>query len=229
MQRSNFRDRRNSRDQTTRRSSYPVLANVPSSSLGYRDYLAIRDMIGMAAGERTEARVRINLDVKMEPNLKTGTVWGTLPGNGNSDGKVYVLAHRDGWFEGANDNGAGVATMLGIAEYFSKVPEGQRRRGFLSGPLVLRRTVRPCATVSSRLPGTWVAQPSWWISPPKLLMPWASRRISVLTPLPLGEVARFLLARSDCRFRRCELALALRLTKSGRHDIGGWPCGCYTS
>jgi hypothetical protein len=104
---------------------YPVLANVPSFSLGDRDGLAIRDMIGMAAGGPTP-HVKIKLDVKMVANLKTSTVWATLPGS--SDEKVYVLAHRDGWFEGANDNGAGVATMLGIAKYFSKIPKSQRHR-----------------------------------------------------------------------------------------------------
>ncbi len=104
---------------------YPVGTKVPSFSMGYKDGLAIRDMIG-AAANGAAPHVKINLDVKMVPNLKSGTVWGTLPGT--TDEKVFVLAHRDAWFEGANDNGAGVATMLGIAEYFSKVPKNQRRR-----------------------------------------------------------------------------------------------------
>ena len=39
-----------------------------------------------------------------------------------------IVAHRDGWFEGANDNGTGVATMIGLAEYFAKVPEGAAPR-----------------------------------------------------------------------------------------------------
>jgi hypothetical protein len=38
------------------------------------------------------------------------------------------VAHRDGWFEGAVDNASGVATMLGIAEYFAQIPREQRRR-----------------------------------------------------------------------------------------------------
>ena len=104
---------------------YPVGSKVPTFSLGYKDGLAIRDMIG-AAAQAEAPRVKINLDVQMVPNLKSGTVWGTLPGS--SDETVYVVAHRDGWFEGANDNAAGVATMLGIAEYFSKAPKSQRRR-----------------------------------------------------------------------------------------------------
>src|SRR5436190_918190 len=59
-------------------------------------------------------------------DLKASAVWGSLPGT--SDESIYVIAHRDGWFEGAVDNGSGVATMLGLAEYFAKIPKEQRRR-----------------------------------------------------------------------------------------------------
>jgi peptidase M28-like protein len=104
---------------------YPVGTKVPTFSMGYKDGLAMRDLIG-AAAHGGAPHVKINLDLQMVPNLKSGTVWGTLPGT--TDETVYVVAHRDGWFEGANDNAAGVATMLGIAEYFSKVPKAQRRR-----------------------------------------------------------------------------------------------------
>jgi hypothetical protein len=112
-------------DSNYRTQFYPVGTKVPSFSLGYQDGLAIRDMIG-AAANGPAPHVKIKLDVSMMPNLKSGTVWGTLPGT--TDEKVFVLAHRDGWFEGANDNAAGVATMLGIAEYFSKIPQAKRRR-----------------------------------------------------------------------------------------------------
>jgi Zn-dependent M28 family amino/carboxypeptidase len=61
--------------------------------------------------------------VKTVPNLKTATVWGSLPGS--SDETIFVVAHRDGWFEGANDNASGVATMLGLAEYFAKMPRAK--------------------------------------------------------------------------------------------------------
>ena len=54
------------------------------------------------------------------PNQKTATVWGTLPGA--TDETIYVMAHRDGWFDAATDNASGVATMVGLAEHFAKVP-----------------------------------------------------------------------------------------------------------
>jgi hypothetical protein len=104
---------------------YPVGSTVPTFSLGLQDGVAIRDLIGQSPGGQLP-RVKIRLDVKTVSNLKTATVWGSLPGT--SDETIFVVAHRDGWFEGANDNASGVATMLGLAEYFAKIPREQRRR-----------------------------------------------------------------------------------------------------
>jgi hypothetical protein len=104
---------------------YPVNSNVPTFALGYQDGMAMREMIGRARGGAAP-HVKVRLDVKMVPDMKTSTVWGTLPGA--TDETVILVAHRDGWFEGANDNGTGVATMLGLAEYFAKIPQAQRKR-----------------------------------------------------------------------------------------------------
>jgi hypothetical protein len=70
--------------------------------------------------------VRVALDAPMVPGLETALVWGTLPGK--SDETIYVVAHRDGWFDAAGDNASGVASMIGLAEHYSKIPESQRRR-----------------------------------------------------------------------------------------------------
>ena len=102
---------------------YPVGAGVPTFSVGQRDGLAMRDLI---AGAKGQARVNVRLNVQRVPNLKSGTTWGTLPGV--TDETIIVVAHRDGWFEAANDNAAGVATALGLAEYFAKMPRAERRR-----------------------------------------------------------------------------------------------------
>ena len=104
---------------------YPVQSPVPTFALGLEDGLAVREMIARTSAGAA-ARIKLRLDVKMVPNLKTATIWGTL--RGTTDENVMIVAHRDGWFEGANDNGTGVATMLGIAEHFAKMPASQRRR-----------------------------------------------------------------------------------------------------
>jgi hypothetical protein len=103
---------------------YQTGTTVPTFSLGMNDGYAMRDLIGQAGAQAP--RVRVRLDVNMVPGLKTGTVWGTLPGV--TDETVYVLAHRDGWFEAGTDNASGVATMVGLAEYFATIPRANRRR-----------------------------------------------------------------------------------------------------
>ncbi len=127
---------------------YPVGVNIPTFALGYRDGLAVREMIGKARGGAAP-HVKINMNVQMVPNEKTSTVWGTLPGA--TDETVIITAHRDGWFEGANDNGTGVATLVGLAEYFAKVPQAQRRRTII----FLGTSGHHDGTAES---GTWLSQ-----------------------------------------------------------------------
>ena len=105
---------------------YPVNSPVPTFSTGLKDGLAARDLIADATVAGAAPHVKLKLDVERTPGLKSRTVWATLPGS--TDERVMVVGHRDGWFEGANDNAAGVATMIGLAEYFAKVPKQERRR-----------------------------------------------------------------------------------------------------
>jgi len=105
---------------------YPVNSQVPTFSTGLKDGLSARDLIADATVAGAPPHVRIKLEIDRTPGLKSGTVWGTLPGS--TDEQVMVVAHRDGWFEGANDNATGVATMIGLAEYFAKIPKAERRR-----------------------------------------------------------------------------------------------------
>jgi hypothetical protein len=102
---------------------YPVNSTVPTFTMGQREGLALRDFLALS---NEPTRVKVNLDVQNVPGLKSRTVWATLPGM--TDENIVVVAHRDGWFEGANDNAAGVATALGIAEFFSKIPKEERKR-----------------------------------------------------------------------------------------------------
>jgi hypothetical protein len=127
---------------------YPVNTRVPTFALGYQDGLAMRELIGKARGG-SAPHVKIAMDVQMVPNEKTSTVWGTLPGT--TEETVMITAHRDGWFEGANDNGTGVATLVGLAEYFAKVPQSQRRRTII----FLGTSGHHDGTAES---GTWLAQ-----------------------------------------------------------------------
>jgi hypothetical protein len=105
--------------------AYPSGTKAPSLVLGNDDGTAARQMIE-AAKDGVAPRVKVTLDVEKIPNLKTALVWGTLPGA--TDETIYITAHKDGWFEGASDNAGGVASMLGLAEYYAKIPQAKRRR-----------------------------------------------------------------------------------------------------
>jgi hypothetical protein len=107
---------------------YPTNTRVPTFSMGMKDGMELREMIARAP-QGQPVHLKLRMDVKQIPGLKTGTVWGTL--KGTTDENIYVEAHRDGWFEAATDNASGVATLLGVAEYFARVPASQRRRSII--------------------------------------------------------------------------------------------------
>jgi len=104
--------------------SYRAYTKVPTFNLGTKDGEALRDLIGGSGVAAPHIKVRV--DAKWSPDQKSYLVWGTLPGT--TDETVYIIAHRDGFFDASGDNASGVATMLGLAEYFAKIPKSQRRR-----------------------------------------------------------------------------------------------------
>jgi hypothetical protein len=108
-----------------RYQAYPSNTKATAFTLGSDDGLAVRDlMASLPPGQ--SVRVRATLGVQMVPNLKTALIWGTLPGA--TDETIYIVAHRDGWFEASGDNAGGVAAMVGLAEYYSRIPRAQRHR-----------------------------------------------------------------------------------------------------
>ncbi len=93
---------------------------------------------GNAIRERLEkgeaVSVHLTADIQEREHLKTGNIWGVLPGA--TDENILVMAHTDAFFEGAMDNASGVAMMLEIARHYAAIPQAQRRRTitFLTTP-----------------------------------------------------------------------------------------------
>ncbi len=108
-----------------RYQAYPKNTSVPTFTLGGDDGFAVQDLIA-AAPPGQPVRVSVRLDVEMVPDLQTAIVWGTLPGA--TEETIYIIAHRDGWFDAAGDNASGVASMIGLAEHYAAVPQAERRR-----------------------------------------------------------------------------------------------------
>lgn len=119
---------------------YRAYTHVPTFNLGTKDGDRIRDLIGHSS-TATPAHITIRLDARWVPNEKSYLVWGTLPGE--TDETIYIVAHRDGWFDAAGDNASGVASMLGLAEYFAKLPKTARRRTMVFIGLDGHHNVKP--------------------------------------------------------------------------------------
>lgn len=105
--------------------SYRAYTHVPTFNLGTKDgELLHADIAHPPPGQAPHVQIR--LDADWLSGQRSYLVWGELPGA--SDETIYVIAHRDGFFDASGDNASGVATMLGLAEYFAKIPQSQRRR-----------------------------------------------------------------------------------------------------
>jgi hypothetical protein len=95
---------------------------IPSFSIGTDDLTSLRELMEKDAN----VRVKLQLDVEERRGLRDASVWGELPGTTDED--IIIMAHHDAYFEGALDNASGMSVMLGLAEYFAKIPQAQRRR-----------------------------------------------------------------------------------------------------
>ena len=92
--------------------------------LGFEDGKKLRDLIGAGA-----VKVKMRLQTELRPNLKSVSIYGTLPGT--TDENILVMAHMDGWFDAALDNASGLSTMLTLAEHFAAIPRERRRRNIV--------------------------------------------------------------------------------------------------
>jgi hypothetical protein len=97
-------------------------ASIPGFFMGWEDGRAVRELIGQGQ----PVRVQLKLAVDERTGLKSQSVVGTLPGA--NDEEIIVMAHMDGYFEAALDNGTGLSVMMTLLEHFAKVPQAQRRR-----------------------------------------------------------------------------------------------------
>jgi hypothetical protein len=97
---------------------------APGFFVGFEDGKKLRNLIG--AGP---VKLKLKLQTETRPNLKSVSIYGTLPGT--TDESILVMAHMDGWFDAALDNASGLSTMLTLAEHFAQVPKEKRRRNMI--------------------------------------------------------------------------------------------------
>jgi hypothetical protein len=97
---------------------------APGFFLGFEDGKKLRNLIG--AGP---VKLKLRLQTETRPNLKSVSIYGTLPGT--TDESILVMAHMDGWFDAALDNASGLSTMVALAEHFAQIPKEKRRRNMI--------------------------------------------------------------------------------------------------
>src|SRR4029453_12476512 len=92
----------------------------PCFNIGGRDGLFLESILDRAAeaGAQDKGRARIDLQTQTFRALKAingvGIIRGTL------DEVIVLNAHVDGWFDGAGDNGDGLAVLIALARHFAK-------------------------------------------------------------------------------------------------------------
>lgn len=81
--------------------------------------------------KETPKTIRINIENKFIPDFKASNVVGIVKGTKYPDSVLMITAHYDHlggmgaktYFPGANDNAAGVATLLSLAKYYVANPQ----------------------------------------------------------------------------------------------------------
>jgi len=102
--------------------------NAPCFVLGGHDGRFLSEALA-AAGLDRPLTARISLQASVRENWQGKNVLGLIPGQ--SEEYLLITAHLDGYFEGANDNGGGLAAMLALAKYFSAPDRSRPVRNLL--------------------------------------------------------------------------------------------------
>lgn len=99
----------------------------PCFNLGGRDGRFLMGVINAATEDGTadELRMQLTLQAREHRGLEATNVVAVIPG---ASREVIVLnAHVDAWYDGAGDNGDGVAVLLGLARHFAQPAHALRR------------------------------------------------------------------------------------------------------
>jgi len=102
--------------------------HVPSFILGGDDGRFLEDVL-TAAGPADPLKMRLSMHSEVRDSWEGKNVIGIMPGK--TDEYLIVLAHLDGYFESANDNAGGLASLLALARYFASTDQLNRTLVFV--------------------------------------------------------------------------------------------------
>ncbi|MDP1929990.1 MAG: M28 family peptidase [Gammaproteobacteria bacterium] len=100
----------------------------PCFNIGGRDGNFLAEVFSKAAeaGALDALQAEMTLQTQTFSNLSAENGIGLIPGS-SSDEAIIINAHVDAWFDGAGDNGDGVAVQIALAKHFAK-PENRPLR-----------------------------------------------------------------------------------------------------
>ena len=92
----------------------------PCFMIGGQDAWFLQTVIGKAAnaGVLDRLKIAMSLTSTEQGGLTSANAVATIPGE--SDKRIIINAHADGYFQGGDDNASGLAVLLGLAKYFAK-------------------------------------------------------------------------------------------------------------
>jgi hypothetical protein len=98
----------------------------PCFNIGGRDGFFLERVLDRAAAAGAPSvRAQLKMTSETKTNLRAENAVATIPGRSQ---EVIVLdAHADAWFDGAGDNGDGLAVLVALARHFAK-PENRPDR-----------------------------------------------------------------------------------------------------
>ena len=97
-------------------------STAPLFGVGLNEFESLRGLI------ESDATPRLSIDMTTQTisHPQTTEVIGMLPGT--TDENIIIIAHMDGYYDGAYDNGQGVASLLALAREYAQLPRSQRKR-----------------------------------------------------------------------------------------------------
>jgi hypothetical protein len=103
----------------------PADFGIPLVTISQDEGFRLRDRLG----EGKKIRIDLKLEIEIRKNVRTANLLARLPGASSEE--VVIAAHTDGFFQGAMDNAAGLASTLEMARHYAAMPREQRPRDLL--------------------------------------------------------------------------------------------------
>jgi hypothetical protein len=101
-------------------------------NIGGRDGLFLERVLEAASQASGSPEIEVSLSLRSEERsgLSGANAVAVLPGTTHPDEYVVLNAHVDAWFDGAGDNGDGLAVLVALARHFAR-PEMRQERSIV--------------------------------------------------------------------------------------------------